>query len=223
MRHELNIILVAMVGSLGLNLLSVSLWLPVGVGTLLIALLMTIDLVSSYHKWPRELRPTFPWNEMIRKELLLLALIPVSLILDVVILLGATILGVPFLREDGYLWVTLTTQLWLVVATTAKLVNTIGEVSGEDRIPPTIGALVVQIQWVLRNLRRIDQARIDKSTQVQTPTRWWDDLSAEDITMVLRLVDRRRQGEGIEEPKQLLEDLLADPESESLGAREAES
>lgn len=167
-------------------------WYSSGImlGALLVA--MTIDLVTAYFAVSPEARRTYLWERQITRKFVLLLLVVLSLVLDFVMYAVADALPheIPIL-ENGYLFFTLTTLLWLIAAETARIIINVGEDA-----PPTLGLLVQQIQWVVRSLRKIDSKRWqDSGRDGAPPQRWMDDLSEQEVAKIVKMLDEHRASE----------------------------
>lgn len=157
---------------------------------------MTIEMVTKFWKSPKG-GGEFPWEENVKQKILLILLVIVGFLLDmVVIVLMRWIPELIGIETDwtgpwgkGYLIVTVGTQLWLATAEGSRIVDNIAHSAGEENIPPVI-------LWVIRQLRRADHVRYAKSSDGADgklpPRRWYDDLTEEDVRVMLRQMDERR-------------------------------
>lgn len=187
------------------------------VGLLFLGLLglMTIELCAGYATLPAAERRVFQWSTEIVGKILLVSLVAVSIILDGVILLTATVVDfsyVPVMRS-GWPFVTCTTLLWLIIAQFAAAVEHVRAAEGPESIPPTMGFVVRQIRAMLRALSREDRARFRQAHPgEEPPARWHHDLTDDEIALILAVAKENPEAVPSEVLRKLrLEHPVTDP------------
>lgn len=174
------------------------LWWPVAVLFAAVLFSMTAELVTAFFALSSEGRKAFDWNRRITRKFMLLILIAVSVVMDVVVYSAAQMLpdGVP-LVNSGFLFFATTTLLWLFAAEVARIMGDIEDYdNGGIDVPPTMGVLINQIQWIVRSVRRIDKHRWQESGHNgDPPRRWLDDLTDEEVAKLVEMVETRRDRE----------------------------
>lgn len=203
--------LVAFTGSAALNTFIPTAWVPAGVFLVALLLLMSIDLWMCYRL--EQDKKEFSWQHEIGGKLFLVALVVVSLILDVVLFVAARYMPqhIPFL-DNGWLIVTLATELWLIGAQVTTITSKVALQEGRDSVPPHLYVFVKQIQSVFRGLRKVDEERmrkLHKDASYHRHERWYDtgDDDDEIARAFVEFMDARRRGATL--PPQL------DPEQET--------
>lgn len=197
------------------------LWVPAGVMLMFLLALMTLDLVTEFFGMPPSVRKVaFVWEREITGKFFLLALVALSLVLDAVIYIAATVLPSELaILSNGYLFVTLTTLLWLIGAHVVRITTNVAEAEGEEMIPPTIGMVARHIRWLLRSLRVIDErrARVGDKTP-EHPKRWYDEITDEEVLELAEFIQRKKADPpAVVEP---LEPPLGPDDLPNLGTKE---
>src|SRR5688572_10351511 len=92
-------------------------WVPAGILFLALLFMMTAELFTKYAVLLPENRRIFQWEQEITGKFLLIFLVIVSVVFDVTVYLVANRLPHDFaLLNQGYLFVTITAELWLFAA-----------------------------------------------------------------------------------------------------------
>lgn len=135
---------------------------------------------------------THDWAGCVQEKLLLLALVAVALLLDLMVILlmravpdeWAHIAG-PW--GAGVMVITISTQVWLIIAEAVRIVDHVAHRTGQENIPPVI-------LWVIRQLRRADRVRWQQHTAdgAPPPRRWYEDLTEEDVQRLLDTMEQRK-------------------------------
>lgn len=180
-------------GSILLNLWARLAWGTAGILLLALLLTMTASLLVSYFTLPTEKRPYYNWESEITRKLILLVMVGLSMILDVVLYVGAETMPtrIPIL-DQGYLFLTLTSLLWLIMAEANRIITAVGDSNGSD-VPPTLSFLVGHVQWVIRNLRKIDRRRYKTLArhEGEPPRRWMDELTDTEVADIVTWLETR--------------------------------
>lgn len=187
-------------------------------GVLFITLLfmMTGELFTKYLVLEPEFRKVFVWEQEITGKFLLIFLVVVSLVFDLTVYLVANRLPSEFAFFDqGYLFVTITAELWLLASQMAGVITNIRSRVGRENIPPVMNMAVDQIRALLTFIKSHDRERLKRAKALDPDIpdfhRWYDFLTAEDFRIIKARVEARMQGEEVNEPLMLSADQKEEP------------
>lgn len=154
-------------------------WVAPGFFLVALLALNTLEMLSAWWTTPRGDRGAFGWETRIVGKLLILALVAVSLLLDGMIYFGSTMLphDVLPLLQKGFLPITISSLVWLIVAEASHTVQNIRQSPrAASYIPPVV-------VWVLNRIRKEDAERYPGP--LPRPRRRIDTLTEEDIRDML--------------------------------------
>lgn len=170
-------------------------WRAVGLLFLALLVLMTVELFTSFYSHGDKKK--FPWNKAVARKVMIISLVVISLVLDMVVYQVVSYFPQEFMILDqGYLFVTMTTCIWLVAAEVTCFLKAVEEAGSEDVIPPTLHLLSKHLQWLLKSMKFIDRSRsgaMDGEPISDHPKRWYDEISDEEVERLAEfLQDQRR-------------------------------
>lgn len=168
-------------------------------GILLAALLVLMSVALFTDFYTHEDKRHYPWNKAIARKVLVVTVIVVSLVLDLVVYQAAQYFPQDFmLMDSGYLFLTMTTLIWLIAAELTCIIHVIEDAGEEDSIPPTLHLLARHLKWVLRSMKFVDRSRSggEEDKDIEYPKRWYDDISDEQIEQLAKFL----QGQQVEPP-----------------------
>lgn len=170
-------------------------WAPAGIMFIALLVLMSGEMLTEYYGMTKQERVAFVWEREITGKFLLLALVALSLILDMVIYVAVMVLPGEFpIIGGGYLFVTFTTMLWLIAAEVTRITRNIAHSEGAEAIPPTLNVLVKQMRWILKSLRLIDAKRAEVAgVEIKEESRWYDTLTEAEIEDLARFMEARQK------------------------------
>jgi hypothetical protein len=164
-----------------------------GILVMILMVFMSVEIGTNYRRNPA-MGDDYPWTAKVASKVMLLSLVVVAFLLDLIVIVGMS--HVP----DGVSWdagpwargfplVTVGAIVWLCVGEGAKIVDHVEKAEGPGAVPPVI-------LWVLRFLRRADEARFRKvhDDGRPVPKRWTDSLSEmteEDMAEFLKFMESR--------------------------------
>lgn len=183
-------------------------WVPAGILFIALLVMMTAELSTKYMGLAPEGRSIFLWEQEITGKFLLLFLVIVSLVFDLTVYLVANRLPQEItLLDQGYLFVTITAELWLFGAQMAQTITNIRTRVGRDLIPPVMNFAVDHIRAILNFIRTTDHERLKRTSEPLThPPRWYDYLTQDDFHEIQRRIEARRRGEEITTPAEFAAD-----------------
>ena len=180
--------------ALGVSALEKVIWIPVGIMLGVLLLLMTVELVTEYMGMAPSERKVYVWEREISGKIMLLFLVILSSLCDAMLYAVSHYLPREYwFLDNGYMFMTITTIIWLAGAQIIKITTNVAESEGNDNIPPTFDMLVRHIQWVVRNLRRVDQKRMEDAGIQRPPARAIDTLSDADLAEFLTWQAAKKQ------------------------------
>jgi len=174
-------------------------WIPAGVMLVALLLFMTGDLLTEYFGMAASERSVYLWEREITGKFLLLTLVVMSIVLDVVIYICARYLPGEFLVLDrGFLFITITTELWLIAAEISRITRNIAHAEGTENIPPPLRMFAKHVRRMLSTLRVVDQQRAKEMDQPRKLNeRWYDgELSEEEIQLLAERLSDHRNNKG---------------------------
>lgn len=187
---------------------------------LLLAVLgvMTLEMVTEWGSKIKRRVPGFDPKRNLASKLMLLSLIVVGFILDRVFisLAGPTLSA----SLDQWMWVTKSTMVWIIIGEIVCILRHVEQSEGEKVIPPVV-------RWVIRQIRVMDEKRWPHPDG-KPPRRWYDDLTDDDISELMKkMEERRKKGEPTEyiarNPKEAVREGLdtypVDETPDTLGER----
>jgi hypothetical protein len=175
-------------------------WIPAGSLLVLSLLFMTGDIVTKFLSCEPEGRRIFQWEHEFVGKLLLVSLIVMSFLLDAVVYFLANFFphNFPFLNK-GYLFITIATEVWLIMGEVVKITTNIKTRAGAESIPPPVEAFVRMMRWALSGVRKVDERRQSlwvtsrDGTATVVPKRWYDDMTEEDVHAFMDFMEARRK------------------------------